>query len=85
MKYYAVKVGEKPGVYTDWESCKAQVEGYKGAQYKSFKSMEEAAAFVTGDKVNEQQAQPAVLVVDPPFCRPTAGSTPESFRKESEG
>lgn len=60
MKYYAVKVGEKPGVYTDWESCKAQVEGYKGAQYKSFKSMEEAAAFVTGDKVNEQQAQPAV-------------------------
>lgn len=60
MKYYAVKVGEKPGVYTDWELCKAQVEGYKGAQYKSFKSMEEAAAFVAGDKIDEQQAQPAV-------------------------
>lgn len=31
-----------PGIYEDWASCKAQIEGFKGAQYKSFESREEA-------------------------------------------
>lgn len=48
-KYYAVKHGINPGVYDDWESCKAQVNGYSGAEYKSFTDKEEALAFVCGE------------------------------------
>ena len=33
MKYYAVKEGRVPGVYTTWAECEAQVKGYPGADY----------------------------------------------------
>ena len=45
-KYYAVKVGKVPGIYFTWDACKAMVDGYKGAQYKSFPSLEEAECFI---------------------------------------
>jgi len=35
-KFYAVKTGRTPGVYGTWADCKAQVDGYSGAVYKSF-------------------------------------------------
>lgn len=47
-KYYAVKVGKTPGIYTSWEDCKGQVEGVSGAKYKGFKSLEEAEHFLDG-------------------------------------
>lgn len=49
-KYYAVKQGRKVGVYTAWADCKAQVDGYSGAIYKSFPTEKEAHAFVVGEK-----------------------------------
>ena len=45
-KYYAVKVGAKPGIYENWNECKAVVNGFKGAIYKSFTSLEEAEGFL---------------------------------------
>ncbi len=36
VKYYGVKRGLVPGVYTSWDECKAQVDGFSGAEYKSF-------------------------------------------------
>lgn len=45
-KYYAVKVGAKPGIYENWNECKAVVNGFKGAIYKSFTSLEEAKSFL---------------------------------------
>lgn len=45
-KYYAVKVGKTPGVYTTWDVCKEMVHGYPGAVYKSFQTLEEAKQFV---------------------------------------
>lgn len=45
-KYYAVKVGKVPGIYFTWDACKAMVDGYPGAQYKSFPSLAEAEAFI---------------------------------------
>lgn len=44
-KYYAVKKGLTPGVYETWEECRNQVEGFSGAQYKSFAVLEEAESF----------------------------------------
>lgn len=45
-KYYAVKVGKKPGIYRTWDTCRAVVHGYPGAVYKSFKTLGEAEAFM---------------------------------------
>ena len=47
-KLYAVKKGKKTGIFETWEACKASVDGYSGAQYKSFFSKEEAQAYLTG-------------------------------------
>lgn len=48
-KYYAVRVGKTPGIYLSWDDCKAMVDGYPGAKYKSFTSIAEAEAFLDGD------------------------------------
>ncbi len=40
--FYVVWNGVKTGVYSSWAECKAQVEGYDGAIYKSFPSKLEA-------------------------------------------
>ena len=45
-KYYAVKKGKKPGVYRTWDECKSQTDGFSGAIFKSFKTQEEAEAFI---------------------------------------
>ena len=51
-KYYAVKVGKKPGIYLTWDECSKNVTGYKGAIYKSFPTYEEATTFLgLSDKV----------------------------------
>ena len=50
MKYYAVKLGVNPGIYTTWTECSKQVVGFKGAIYKSFETKEEAEEFMSKDK-----------------------------------
>ena len=47
-KYYAVKKGKVPGIYLNWNDCKAMVDGYPGAVYKSFKTIEEAFPGLAG-------------------------------------
>lgn len=54
-KYYAVAKGKTPGIYFTWNDCKAQVDGFSGAVYKSFPSLREAELFiesVTGVKAD---------------------------------
>ena len=48
QKFYAVRRGRQTGIYLDWDSCKEQVEGFAGAQYKSFSTREEAAQYLAG-------------------------------------
>ncbi|KAJ7103171.1 ribonuclease H-like domain-containing protein [Mycena belliarum] len=48
-KYYAVKVGRAPGIYTTWAECEAQVKGSHAARYKKFDSREEAQAWIAGN------------------------------------
>lgn len=42
QKFYVVWKGKKPGIYTSWADCEAQVKGFDGAQYKGFESREAA-------------------------------------------
>lgn len=44
--YYAVRIGKNPGIYTNWEDCKAQVTGYKGAVFKGFEEKKDAEDFM---------------------------------------
>ena len=48
-KFYAVKKGRETGIFTTWEACKASVNGYSGAQYKSFSTPEEAVVYLKGE------------------------------------
>ncbi len=41
-KFYVVWTGRSTGIFTNWDECKKQVEGYDGARYKSFKTEAEA-------------------------------------------
>lgn len=45
-KYYAVKRGLKTGIFRTWAECRASVEGYSGAAYKSFPTEREAREFL---------------------------------------
>lgn len=55
MKYYAVKNGRKTGIFTDWASCRAQVEGYSCAEYKSFAERAAAEQYLQGDTAEFSQ------------------------------
>ena len=52
-KFYAVKIGNIPGIYETWEECSKQVIGYKGAIYKSFSTFEDAENFIEDNEDNE--------------------------------
>jgi ribonuclease HI len=49
-KYYAVKVGRNTGIYSTWNECKEQVNGYPGALYKSFPTETEADNYINRTK-----------------------------------
>lgn len=49
-KYYAVRKGKKTGIFTNWDETKAQVSGYPGAQYKSFKAKADAEAYLKDEE-----------------------------------
>lgn len=46
MKFYAVAKGRKTGIFTTWAQAESLVRGFHGARYKSFKTREEAQAFL---------------------------------------
>lgn len=43
-KFYVVWVGHKPGIYTSWDACKSQTDGFPAARYKAFPTKAEAEA-----------------------------------------
>ena len=45
-KIYAVRKGNKTGLFYSWDECKKAVHGYSGAEYKGFLTKDEAEAFL---------------------------------------
>lgn len=45
-KVYAVRKGRTTGLFMTWDDCKAQVDGFAGAEYKSFADPAEAMAYL---------------------------------------
>lgn len=54
-KFYGVKKGKVPGVYSSWSECQDNVKGFPGAEYKSFSSEDEAKKYVSLDKQSEDK------------------------------
>ena len=46
MKFYVVRKGRQPGIYTTWPECEEQVKGFPGAVYKAFPTKAQALAYV---------------------------------------
>ena len=77
-KFYVVWQGRHPGVYSDWEACKREVMGCKGAKYKGFADRttaetafregpgkywgKDVAPIVDLSKAVEQPASPCIAV-----------------------
>ncbi|HLF88540.1 MAG TPA: ribonuclease H family protein [Anaerolineales bacterium] len=67
QKYYVVWKGRQPGVYASWDACKAQVEGFQNAKYKSFPTRAEAEHAYQGtdaDYIGGASALPRQLTPD---------------------
>jgi ribonuclease HI len=48
-KFYAIKSGRIPGIYTDWPSAQAQIRGWIKPKHKSFSTRAEAQRFLDQD------------------------------------
>eukprot|EP01029_Cantina_marsupialis_P006206 TRINITY_DN167486_c0_g1_i1.p1 TRINITY_DN167486_c0_g1~~TRINITY_DN167486_c0_g1_i1.p1 ORF type:complete len:391 (-),score=66.57 TRINITY_DN167486_c0_g1_i1:74-1246(-) len=58
-KYYAVFNGRNKGIYSSWNECKGEVNGFKGAEYKGFNSKAEADSFMKVGYGNRSRAAPS--------------------------
>jgi len=48
-KFYVVWKGRKTGIFTTWDECARQVQGFTGAEYKAFASREAAERALRGE------------------------------------
>ncbi|WP_165731457.1 viroplasmin family protein [Polaribacter sp. 20A6] len=51
-KFYVVWNGHRKGIFTSWKVCKKQIDGFEGAQYKSFADLNEAEIAATKNYVD---------------------------------
>lgn len=68
-KFYAVKNGKVPGIYTSWEDCKAQVSNFPGCDFKGFETKEEALIYLgvlSEDTINTSETE-AIAYTDGSF------------------
>lgn len=56
-KIYAVRRGKVTGILDSWDACKDAVDGYPGAEYKSFKTLEEAKSYLEGIAYSVEQEE----------------------------
>lgn len=53
-KFYAVRKGVIPGIYTTWGECQQNINGFSGAEYKGFPTHEEAEDFINGKDYSKE-------------------------------
>jgi len=47
-RYYAVRIGRKPGVFPTWDEARRSIDGFPGAVYRRFGCPQQARAYVEG-------------------------------------
>lgn len=59
-KVYAVRKGRVLGIFDTWDDCQESVKGFSGAEYKSFKTREEAIDYLQDVPVTVEIVPPDV-------------------------
>lgn len=54
--YYGVKVGRNTGVFTSWNDVYKETHNFPGAKFKKFEFIEEAEAYIRGEKLKIRKA-----------------------------
>jgi viroplasmin and RNaseH domain-containing protein len=78
MKFYAVKNGRVPGVYTTWDECKKQTNGFSNACFKSFDNLKDAENFVS-------VTTPTAPIAAAPIAAPVSAETVETMHIYTDG
>ncbi|MDP2076673.1 MAG: ribonuclease H family protein [Sulfuricurvum sp.] len=73
-KFYVVKKGRTPGIYTTWAECLRQVDKFAGAVYKSYISLEEAQEAFESNTLTPKSPSPKI----PPKKRTSVTSNNDS-------
>ena len=63
-KFFSVARGRRIGIFSSWEECKAEVDGYKGAKFKAFSTMGEAQNFYYSNQPQPTQQGMPLLVCE---------------------
>ena len=69
-KFYAVKSGRTPGIYTDWTSVQQQIKGWTKPRHKLFQTRAEAQRFLDEDDsripqgLEDLETDPAAAIDD---------------------
>ena len=69
-KFYAVKSGKVPGIYTDWASAQDQITGWPKPRHRRFSTRSEAQKFLD----DENQSSPTTAVDATDVTGPASGS-----------
>jgi ribonuclease HI len=62
-KFYVVWNGRKKGIFTSWNVCKKQIDGFDNAQYKSFADLKQAETAFSkkyADYIGKNTKKPAL-------------------------
>lgn len=83
MKFYAVKKGNKTGIFHRWSDCQAATTGFSGPEFKSFNSIKEAEAYLEDrdvwiEKVEKDNSEGYLVAF-------TAGSYDKILKRYSYG
>ena len=82
-KFYAVAVGNKPGIYTEWygdNGAEIQVKGIAGAVFKGFLTREAAEDFIKQNAGRKQKRKPKASPL-----KARAASTPKPMIPPEDG
>ena len=84
-KVYAVKKGKKTGIFYQWEECRKAVDGYPGAEYKGFPTVQEAKSYLGITEEGEADVPPAGATSGENLLAYVDGSYDDTLKKYAFG
>ena len=84
-KFYAVRNGRVPGIYTDWPSAQKQVTGWTKPKHKCFSTRAEAQRFLEGDSTVADDTNVRDLAGDAHATEPLDSSLQPAAKKAKKG
>lgn len=84
-KVYAVKRGKNTGIFYQWEECRKAVDGYPGAEYKGFPTVQEAKSYLGVADEGENNIPPAGETAGESLLAYVDGSYDDTLKKYAFG